>query len=188
MKTTLKLLGCATTALVLALPYSVHAQSVYLRVQPVASSTGLKKHGQPADGEEARSFARTATLKVTVTNMQPKPGEFAVEWQFLAKGVADKNTRVYDAGTKTVPLKGAESTSFDVQSKPLQATDTRSYEYDDDGNLTPTGARQQTGDKPVGYVVLVKANDILIAVEASDEELKKSYQDQINKNRLKPKP
>jgi len=42
-------------------------------------------------------------------------------------------------------------------------------------------------DKTTGYLVLVKAGNKPVAVEASDALLKRQYQDQIDADRLKPK-
>ncbi|MCX7008396.1 MAG: hypothetical protein NTY53_14300 [Kiritimatiellaeota bacterium] len=162
------------------------AQAVYLRAQPVSSKTDTRQTGRLGEDTIERVYNRNKDLKITVTNMQTNHYEYEVQWQFLSKGVSDKKAHVYDEGAKTVALKGGESATFEVQSKPLQATAKQHYEYDDDGNLMPTD-KERSGENPAGFVVLVKAGKQLLAVEASDSAVKKTYQKEIDDNRMKVK-
>jgi hypothetical protein len=167
---------------------SVQAQSALLKIQSVASSSGVRDH-RTASGEQAqRSFNRTETLKVTVTNMQTNPCDYQVEWQFLAKDVTTKSVYAYNTGTKSVPLKGGSFAAFDVQSAPLPETQIMQYDYDDWGNLVPVGQRTEVGAKPAGYVFVVKASGKVITVEASDRDLKEQYRKDLAANATKPAP
>lgn len=168
----------------------LHAQSALLRVQPVASSSGVKDHRrQDYEGEQAdRSYNRSETLKVTVTNMQTNPCDYQVDWRFLARDVTTKDIYVYNHDAKTVSLKPGEFTSFDVQSAPLTENQSTRFEYDADDNLVLSEPRREAGAKPYGYVFLVKADGKLVTVEASDRDLKEEYQKKLAAHPDKPAP
>lgn len=175
-------LGLLTTA------GTVTAQAMRLLVVPVANSAGLKHHQKLTDtGATTESaFNRTATLRVTVNNLQSAPADCLVEWQFLAKDLATRQNYVYDHGTNQVALNGGASTTFDVQSKPLGENDIQKFDYDEDDNGNPIliedGNRKKSGAKPAGYVFLLKVRGKLIAVEVSDSELKEPYQKELTAN------
>lgn len=132
---------------------------------------------QSTDDAYEKTIHRAKKLQITLRNMDTKPFNCVVNWQFLAKSVTDGSTSVYDHGSKKVSLKNGQSTVFDVNSKEVE--DTRTH-YDD-------GSRDRSGNRTSGYLVLVRVGKKLVAVDASDVLLKKKYQDQIDADRLKPK-
>jgi len=173
---------------------SVNAQAVRLQVVAVADNAGLKHPQRLAEtGDTAESaFNRTETFRVTVHNLQFAPADCLVEWQFLATDVTTRKNYVYDHGTNQVVVKGGASTTFAVQSKPLAENEIQRYDYDwdDNGNwvMYPVGNREKSGAKPAGYIFLLKTHGKLIAVEASDSDLKEPYQKEVTANLLHPAP
>lgn len=165
---------------------------VGLWVRSVATSAGLTHHQTlDSSGETlASDYHRTETLRVTVQNMQSGPAEFLVEWMFLAKDLATKRNFIYSRGVAPVALTSGSVTNFEVRSQPLGASETQQYEFDEDDNGNPImyaiGNRVKLGAKPAGYVFLVKSLGKLIAVEASDRDLKAPYQKELNTNNQHP--
>ena len=173
----------------------VQAQNgVFLEIQSVANRAE-NKHTQSMEGflqTEESVYNRTETYKITLRSMLSIPVDYVLEWKFLAKNVATKQLTVYDGGARKVILSGGSVTNFDVQCKPLTEGE-KQYFYvgtDDNGNpvLIDTGHRTQAGAKPTGYVFLLKTQNKLVAVEASDPDLKESDQKAVNPNRLKLLP
>jgi hypothetical protein len=124
--------------------------------------------------KEERDYRRSKTYKVTLSNLGAS-GTFTVQWHFLAREANgdDSHLLIYDEGEKAVPLKRGAFTSFDVTSQPLESADTM-YRLDGREKLDIV-KRKQVGRKPAGYVFVVKANDKILAVEASSRELKDNY-------------
>ena len=123
--------------------------------------------------KEDHSYRRTETYKVSLTNMGNSAVNFTVLWHFLARDLRTHDITMYDQGSKSVLLKGGAFTSFGVRSKPLEALIT-SYHYSGSGprEVVP---RKRVGDKPEGYIFVVKAGEKILAVEASDQQLKNNY-------------
>ena len=173
---------------------STQAQLVRLQIKSVATSAGLK-HPQrlSVNGDMAESaYNRTETVRITVANLQSVPADYWVEWQFLAKDLATKKNYVYDHGTSQVLLTGGSLTNFDVQSKPVAESEVQRFESDEDDNgntiVYPAGNREKSGAKPVGYIFSVKAQGQVVAVEASDRDLKERYQQELNAHLRAPVP
>lgn len=124
--------------------------------------------------KEERDYRRSKTYKVTLSNLGAS-GTFTVQWHFLARDVNgdDSHLLIYDEGQKAVALKRGAFTSFDVTSNPLESVDTQ-YRLDGKETLEVV-KRKQAGQKPAGYVFVVKANEKILAVEASSRELKDNY-------------
>ena len=168
------------------------AQVARLRVESVATSAGLTHPQRVSDTSDTAEsvYNRTETLRVTVTNLQPTPAEYLVEWQFLAQDLAAKKNFVYDRGTNHAALTGSAATTFTVQSKPLAESEIQKYALDEDDNgnplVIPEGNRKKAGAKPAGYLFLVKIRGQIVAIEASDDELKKPYQAAVTANALHP--
>ena len=170
------------TALIifLTMVWSATAQTVYLRVETISQGKKTTSSSNNGYGSYNRSHAQSSNLKVTVRNMYTAPYDYAVEWKFYAKILQTGNTRVYDSGTNSVSLKIGETKTIELESAEVSS---RTTGYADEYSAS----RQTVGDKQAGYVVLVKADNRIIAVEASDTDLKHSYQDALNAAKLQPK-
>lgn len=165
----------------LAMAGSVSAQSVYLRVDTISEGGRTTKSSSSGYGSFERFQKHEVELKITLRNMHTVAHTYSVEWQFFARDLQTRKTRVHDSGTNSVPLKAGETKNFEIKSAALK-TETR-------GTADRYSASQQTvGEKPNGYLVLVKEGGTPLAVEASDTTLKRSYQTAINTARLQPKP
>lgn len=174
----------------------VLAQSVNLRVQQIASATNTatskslettvdRQPGYDSHGNRSRDIVTTIkqtdsrntrweNIKITVWNMDRGEQNYVIEWLFFARDTRSKSTRVYDQGTKSVALAAGEQTSLAVASQPIVENVSRTSSL--------RGARRSTsGETPGGYVVLAKANARLLAVEGSDADLKRPYQDELRK-------
>ena len=161
--------------LLLSTILSVQAQAVFLEVELMGSP--MQDTRQSTDDACEKTIHRAKNIQIMLRNMDDKPCNFVVNWQFLAKSVEDGSTRVYDKGNKKISLKAGQSTEFKVASKEVQDVKTH---YAD-------GSYSHTGDKTTGYLVLVRSGKKLVAVDASDALLKRKYQDQIDADRLKPR-
>ena len=157
----------------------VNAQAVFLQVQQLASTKQDTINWSRDSGSYDKTVNRSQNIKITLRNMDTKLGSYTVTWQFLARDVNNPgNMRVYDEGTKALSLKTGEFTSWEADSTAVQAEDEWHVHAID---------RSQSGDTLNGYLVLVRADNQLIAVDASDTVLKKGYQNEINKSLLSSK-
>lgn len=165
----------------LTLVWSASAQSVYLRVETIAEGRKTTGSSNTGYGSYHRSHSSGVELKVTLRNMHTQAHTYTVEWNFYAKNQQSRKTRVHDSGTNSIPLKVGETSTFELKSAEL-TSETHGYasEYSSSGYTS--------GEKHDGYLILVKDGDRIIAVEASDATVKRSYQSAINAARLQPKP
>lgn len=176
---------------VLLLASGMAQAQALLQVQPMASRSGSKNEHFSDDWREeaTRSFHRTETLRITVTNMQTNPANYEVEWRFLARDVESKTIYVHDKGVRPVSLKAGEFKAFEFQSLPLPETQSTSSTYTYyDGNLWSSSQRSDSGGKPYGYVFLLKSNGKIIGVEASSRDLVEKFQPEVTANTLFPPP
>jgi hypothetical protein len=157
------------------------AQSVYLRVDTLASGNKTTARSTSGYGSYEESQASGINIKVTLRNMYPQPYTYTLEWRFFAKDLQTRKNRVHDSGTNSVPLKVGETKTFELESAPLSSSVSgySSWYY---------SSRYASGEKQAGYLVLVKDGNRILAVDSDDAGLKRSYMDAVNAARLQPKP
>ena len=108
--------------------------------------------------------AKLATSKLTITlrNMAAQPGDFTVEYYYVGKSLRNGETFCYDKGSKAVPLGGGAFQNVVVESKSLESHTYRAG-YD--------GHSNKMGEKPGGWIVLVKAGSAIVATKTSSSQL-----------------
>ena len=108
--------------------------------------------------------AKLATSKLTITlrNMAPQPGNFTVEYYFVGKSLRNGGTFCYDKGSKAVPLGGGAFQDVVVESKSLESHTYRAG-YD--------GHSNKMGEKPGGWIVLVKVGSAVVTTKTSSSQL-----------------
>jgi hypothetical protein len=126
---------------------------------------------------------REEKVAITVRNTSMAPLECVVECLFLTTPAKGGDPKPSFAEEKIVSLAQNATSSFQVDSPKVEAT--QKYERIMETYRLPNGGREQVertrnlgieGNKPAGYVVRVKANGKIIAVDASDSPLKRIYQ------------
>jgi len=167
MKRVLSWLSAAIVAAGIAA--SAHGQAVYLKVVPMESkrSDNYSYRGVYS-GSFDKNVAREEAFNITVRNMTSESYDYVVEWMFLSSPARGGGTATpFNVDEKKLTLDKGASTTVEVHSPKLAST----HNFDSYGGSTFTGS------KFAGYVVRVKYNDRILAVEASDVQLKRKYQD-----------
>lgn len=147
-----------------------YGQSVYLKVTPVESKrTDKNTYQSRYSGSFDKNVQREEAFTITLRNMAPAAFTYTVEWMFLASpaGGGGKIDPFYTEEKKVSLEKGA-GTTIDVVSPKLESSHSF-YAYG--------GGHTFTGQKFAGYVVRVKIDEKILAVEATDALLKRKYQD-----------
>jgi hypothetical protein len=150
--------------MMIGLAASAFGQAAYLKV--VATENRSSRSG----GYYSTNVEREEVYNVTVKNMAPAAYEYTIEWMFLVKPAGGGKVVPFRAEEKKLTLEKNASTTIEVRSPILTSTESSSYYYYYYGNT-------YAGSKFAGYVVRVKANDKILAVEANDTTLKRKYQD-----------
>jgi hypothetical protein len=132
-------------------------QSVYLKATSVESRKSM-------DGE------REEVLNITVKNMAPAAYEYTVEWMFMGvlDGARGNPILPVYAAEKKVPLDKNANTVFEVRSPKLKSP----HEFHGDD-----GKKILIGLKSVSYVVRVRLDEKILAVESPNLTLKQKFQD-----------
>jgi hypothetical protein len=172
---------------------SAFGQSVYLKVTPVEGKeeTQLRdwvvqkeggrnlitirgkeetKKGEPARrlGLATKTIEREEVFNITVKNTAPVAYEYTLEWVFMASPVSGGKSEPFHAAEKKISLDKNAGMSFEIRSPKLKSSQ----------NFSLGGSRSElTGSKFAGYVVRVRFNDRILAVESTDVLLKRKYQD-----------
>ncbi len=174
------------TLLIAVCAWAAHAQTVFLKVTFEGSNqddkTSIEQGGGKAFTEKKHVF-RQETIEITVRNTHTEPCEYLIEWLFLAspaKGGGEPEPYHADEKTVTLPPNGTET--FQVTSPKMESI--QSYYHTFERQRKTGGGYEEKektrylgmeGVKPAGYVVRVKAKQKLVAVEASDAQLKRRY-------------
>lgn len=160
-------------------------QSVYLKVVPLESIRESKPNEQlkvfsSTGGAFSKKIECEEAFNVTVRNMLPIGDEYTVEWMFMASPAGGGKVKSFHAGEKKVALEKNGSTTFEINSPKLESTHTR----------FGLGSQQDTftGLKFAGYVVRVRIDEKILAVESTDALLKRKYTDPKAKWGVEAKP
>lgn len=154
------------TVMMVGLAASAFGQAAYLKVA-AAESRSTRSGSYYSTNVE-----REEIYNVTVKNMTPTAYEYTVEWMFLVRPAGGGGKAMpFHVDEKKITLEKNASTTIEVRSPTLTSTESKDYYYSYYGGNTITGL------KFAGYIVRVKANDKILAVEASDITLKRQYED-----------
>jgi len=147
---------------------SAFGQAVYLKVAPMESRTA-DKYTNRSSGSFKKNVEREEVFNVTVKNMAPAAYEYTVEWMFMASPASGgSKVEPFHAEEKKVSLDKNASTTFEVRSPKLESTHSFSSIH---------GESTLTGLKFAGYVVRVRLDDKILAVESTDVVVKRKFQD-----------
>lgn len=159
---------------------AAHGQTVFLKV---ASSGNKQTQKTTTEGNHRTVHTfRQETVEIAVRNTFTAPLECVVEWMFLAAPAKGGAGEPFEADTKTVSLAVNGTSTIPVTSPQLEAR--QNYSVTMETYVTPGGGRSKQekttyldteGVRPAGYVVRVKVNGKIIAVDASDSQLKGKY-------------
>ncbi|MCX7887699.1 MAG: hypothetical protein N3B01_10680 [Verrucomicrobiae bacterium] len=149
-------------------------QAVHLKVTLLESKTQSRPNeerkflGLP--GSYSKVFEREDVLSVTVRNMAPITFDYTVEWMFFAAPVSGGKPEPFHAEEKKISLAKGEATTFEIRSPKVSYTHTHlSLPLRTDQNIFE-------GKKYAGYVVRVRIDDKVLAVESSDQSWKREFQ------------
>jgi hypothetical protein len=156
-------------------------QSVFLKVKAAGSKQEEKTTIQGTGGS---AYTRTVhifrqeTIEISVRNTSLVAGDYLIEWLFLSTRAKGGDAEPCHANEIPVCLGANTSVTFQATSPKLEAT--QNYQHSPGGGLLFGGEKVRflgtDGVKPAGFVVRVKAGGRIIAVEASDAQLKRRYQ------------
>jgi len=149
---------------------NAHGQAVYLKVTPTETKrTDKYTYQSRYSGSFEKNVEREEAFTITLRNMAPGSYEYTVEWMFLAAPAAGGGKiEPFYAEEKKVSLEKNAGTTLEIVSPKLESTHSF-YSYG--------GSHTFTGRKFAGYVVRVRLDDKILAVEATDALLKRKYQD-----------
>lgn len=167
MRTLLAMLTAAALSSTAVVP------SVYLKVV----HSGSKSESRPNEdfrifgspGSFSKKTEREESFTVTVQNMSPIAFDYTVEWMFFAAPVAGGKAEAIHADQKKVSLGRGAAETFQIRTPKIESTHTH-LAYVRSNDIFQ-------GKKFAGYVVRVKIDDKILAVEASDATLKRQFQD-----------
>ncbi len=156
--------------MLIGLTASAFGQAVYLKVAPIESKhSDNYSYRSSYSGSFDKKVEREEAFNVTVKNMATTAFEYTVEWMFFANpACGGGKIEPFHAEEKKLSLEKNAGTTFEVRSPKLAST--HSYSSYGTGNTF-------TGSKFAGYVVRVKIDDKILAVESIDMTLKRKYQD-----------
>lgn len=175
------------TLLILGAAWHAQAQMVFLKVSPEGSKQDDKttiENGAGKSFTRKNHLFRQETIEISIRNTYNDSFDYVVEWLFLAspaKGGGDPEP--YHAEEKTITLAKDGNETFQVTSPKMESI--QKYYHTFESHKNATGGREERektrylgmeGVKPAGYVVRVRANRKVIAIEASDAQLKRRYQ------------
>jgi hypothetical protein len=143
---------------------SAFGQAVYLKVAAAENRSSRSGDYFTTNVEREEAYS------VTVKNMVPAAYEYTVEWMFLIKPTGGGKVVPFQAEEKKITLEKNASTTIEVRSPTLTSTETGTY-------YSYYYGTTYTGSKFAGFVVRVRVNDKILAVEATDTILKRQYQD-----------
>ena len=137
------------------------------------NSNRKSRGGRKGNNQQTKRTTKTsATMSITIDvwNLDQAEQEYKVQWYYVADPAASGEDRyVYDEGSETLKLKAREQHKITHESSSL--TETRSS-----GNKST-----KSGDKPVGFIVIVNHGEDVVASDASSWSLKRIVQNPITR-------
>jgi hypothetical protein len=138
------------------------SKSVLLEAVEAAGDATTLNNWRSIYGSVSKTQATSRELGITVRNMSALPGEFDIEWYFVAKPAAGTRRFLYDKGEKHVSLKPSAFEKFAVESRELT-----NHRY----NSAFSGYSYKSGDKSDGWILRARVGEEIVRVKASNPQL-----------------
>jgi hypothetical protein len=148
---------------------ALQSRNVSIEVKEAADAATVDRG--TGNARHSKTVVAKRELTITARNMSVSlPGEFEIEWFFVAKTPGGERRFLFDKGSRRIALQPGLTEKFVTESKEL--TNERSIRTD--GNATYTYNR---GGKPDGWIVRAKVREEVVCLKASRAQLEQLAKD-----------
>jgi hypothetical protein len=109
----------------------------------------------------------TQKLTVKISNITTHPDTYTLAWAFFAKPITGGDVSIHDNGSEDITVEARQRAQHAITAKMLTATET-TIDQNSSNSKNPKDPKvKKSGQKPAGYVVVLKHGDTVLDKKAS---------------------